>query len=147
MKKEVTGNDSFPRSGAGNLQPESVQRLNRQVARFERKQNPGQIARQLALKRDEMVQNYTRSARVACELGQIVKNVANTLDVPGIFRFWYHSFAREVEKLWRHQRRRNLAVELDILRSKWVARGLDPRVLERLQEVVIVYLRKKGLPQ
>jgi len=90
------------------LNEQEFGRLERTLIRYEVKSNPARFAGLLREKRQEMVQNYAEHAQVAQRLSQIVKVVTDSLGVPVTERFWYQSFARQVEKLWRRRHRLDL---------------------------------------
>ncbi len=83
-----------------------------------------------------MGDNFEKQARMLDLVRSIVRGVTDEAGVPGIIRFFYLSFARAVYGRWRRYRPGPLAGELTILRLQWAQRGLDPQLLQRVQDAV-----------
>ncbi|MEO0049648.1 MAG: hypothetical protein ABIK42_00690 [candidate division WOR-3 bacterium] len=120
---------------------EQIRRLERQIVRYQIKSNPREVAKRLRQSREEMVRNYAEYAQIAQRISQAVCGVTDAIGVSGYMRFWYQNFARQVEKSWR-TRRDYLTDDLKVLRYKWQVRGLDPFILELVENAVLNELEK-----
>ncbi len=120
-----------------------VNRYQLQIARYEKGQNPERIALLLSVRQKRMVARYAQYARIANRLQKIVSAITDEAMVPSISRVWYLNFAREVEKLWRHYPNKDLTEELKIRHYKWLIRGLDPFLLQRVAGAVLTDLRRQ----
>ncbi len=83
-----------------------------------------------------MGDNFEKQARMLDLVETTVRDLANDADMLGILRISYLNFARAVYARWRRYRPGPLAGELTILRLQWALRGLDPQMLQRVQDAV-----------
>jgi len=64
-----------------------------------------------------------------------LENIVNTLTGPDINRVYYIIFAKEINKLFGKYTGDSLLNEVEILQSKWTARGLNPVKLDEIKSV------------
>lgn len=88
----------------------------------------------------QMVSGYREQAIILDRVRSAVSMVTDAAGLPGIVRFAYSAFGGQVYKLWRRRKWRGYETELELLRKKWQARGLDPGLLEKVQAAVIAAL-------
>lgn len=91
----------------------------------------------------EMVRRYLEHAAIQDRLDRAAQAVTDPAGVPTIRRIWYKTFGRQVSRLWRRRNHREYQAELALLREKWRIRGLEPELLERVQQAVIAELEEK----
>jgi len=64
-----------------------------------------------------------------------IENITNIIVGPDINRVYYIIFAKEINKLFGKYTGDSLLNEVEILQSKWTARGLNPVKLDEIKSV------------
>lgn len=113
-----------------------ISRVEQQVFNYLRRQDPDHIALHFARQRSGMVAKYYLHALKADRIYRLVCELTGEAGVVPATRRLYYSFALELEKLYRTRQDQDLATEIDIRRYKWIRRGLDPALLDRLAAVL-----------
>jgi hypothetical protein len=85
---------------------------------------------------------YAAQIRTLLLVEETVKSVTGAAGAPTIIQFWYLSFGKQVYGLWRRLKREDLSDGLAPVRAKWQARGLEPRMLEQVEQAVLELLKQ-----
>lgn len=100
------------------------------IRKYEAKFDPTVVSARFTAVKDLAVEQFEVHAGDLEGMETLVKNaiqdkVANPLEIPQ-----YLDFARELYRLTKTHSGKVLASEVDIAKSKWTTRGLNPDVLE-----------------
>ncbi|MEO0072634.1 MAG: hypothetical protein ABIK10_04215 [candidate division WOR-3 bacterium] len=71
----------------------------------------------------------------------ITKSVLSATSTPTHLNFYYLAYARELYGLTKRYQDKNLERELEIVNYKWLRRGLDPKLLQRIRHALLSYLQ------
>ncbi len=144
MKRSA--DDEVRMTDAGATPPDPVaEQVRRRVAKWAAKYTPERLAGRLAFRTEQMQQRYRTQAELQGRVEQAVAQVTDAACVPGLIRFWYNDFGRELSRIWRTVPTSCQESEFEIVRYKWAVRGLDPILLDRVEAAVIEVLEELGI--
>lgn len=121
--------------------------LDRTLAKYEAKTSPQRISELFAERGRRMSDRYRAQAEVMHRVHKTVVAVTDAEGLPRMMRFWYTCYGREVYRVWRAVPQGCQEVEYDVIRYKWVARGLVPELLDRVKGAVMAMLERADCPR
>jgi len=84
---------------------------------------------------------WDRAAAAQATLCFFDEKLRTLLDEEGVYSDWHPSYMDYARALWKSQRELTFLVDLirehQILRDRWERRGLDPTILDRIDNFVI----------
>ncbi len=98
------------------------------------KTEPDAVQERLKALRAAMIRHYQWEQAALWEVETKVRQVLNSADLPSILYPFYLDFGREVYARKRRLSGSSLVREVRVLLEKWVLRGLDREVLNRVRD-------------
>lgn len=103
------------------------------IRRYRRKLIVGRIAEQIELAKDEMVTKHAQAQQEMEDFENRVRVMLGAASVQSMLYPTYLNFARQVWKARRKFSGGTLTIEVNILLEKWVLRGADRALLDRIR--------------
>jgi hypothetical protein len=106
------------------------------IAKYKAKTDPAIVRRKIAAMLPIMKANYAAYANEIVPVEEAVSAVLVQEQVAPPVRILYHAFAKQVWKCTKKYTRASLVICAQSRKDKWLALGLDDRVLRRLAKDV-----------
>jgi hypothetical protein len=104
------------------------------IAKYKAKTDPVTVRRKVAARLPAMIEAYGAHAREMEVVERAVLAVLDQEKVAPIDHILYHAYAKQLWKCTKKYSRASLVTCAQLKKDKWLARGLDDRVLRRLAQ-------------
>ena len=108
--------------------------VTRRIEYWEMKTEPEDVYRRLQKARESMKRRQAQQQVLLVETETKARQVLNSANVVGMMYLFYLNFAREIYARRQRFAGPSLSREIGVLLEKWVLRGLDRSVLERIRD-------------
>ena len=106
----------------------------RRDRKYRRKFDEDHVAKQLALAKEDMQNQYAQTQAELEKYDNATREVLAELGIPTIQYISYLNFVRQIWKLHRNFMGKTVEDEVKVIYDKWAARKLDTKVLERVAQ-------------
>ena len=121
--------------------------FDRSVARCRDKMDPQAVLTAFESNVRSTVRHFDHKKPAQMLVNEVATSMLDAIKVPPITRLFYLAYAREVYGRWLRWSAKTLENELDIVLARWVGRGMEPSVLQVLEQAVFLAPDESGLPK